>query len=127
MFGKRCVHKETFHSLGRSYYQCPQGAYVCRDRCYPSDERTISFLMMCNQSLYTFYETRNSIQCVIGDVYCLIIKTKNVHMCVYVRTKQNSECNLYCFRLCNASCHVLINLFWEQKPTVTSVVGDGTQ
>ena len=30
--GKFCLHKTTFQSLGRSDYQCPQGASLCQVR-----------------------------------------------------------------------------------------------
>ena len=39
-FGKLCLHKRTFQSLGRSDYQCPQCGSVCQVRNIPFEEQT---------------------------------------------------------------------------------------
>ena len=67
--GKRCLHKKTFESLGRSDYQCPQGASVCQVRNNPFEDKKNSFLLF-GQGVYIFEQSPKSIQDVIGDVYC---------------------------------------------------------
>ena len=68
--GKLCLHKETFQSLGRSDYQCPQCASVCQVRNIPFEEQTNSFFLSLGQGVYIFEERSKSVQEVIGDVYC---------------------------------------------------------
>ena len=41
--GEPCLHKKTFQSLGRSDYQCPQGACVCQVPNIPHDDQTVSY------------------------------------------------------------------------------------
>ena len=60
----------TFQSLGRSDYQCPQGAPVCQVRNIPFEDQTISFFLSFGPGVYIFEENPKSIQDVIGDVYC---------------------------------------------------------
>ena len=68
--GKLCLHKKTFHSLGRSDYQWPQCASVCQVRNIPFEDQTNSFFLSLGQGVYIFEENPKSIQDVIGDVYC---------------------------------------------------------
>ena len=68
--GKLCLHKKTFQPLGRSNYQCPQCASVCQKRNIPFEVQTNSFFLSLGQGVYIFEENPNSIQDVIGDVYC---------------------------------------------------------
>ena len=68
--GKLCLHKETFHSLGRSDYQCPQCASVCQVRNIPFEDQTNSFFLSPGQGVYILEKNPKSIQDVIGDVYC---------------------------------------------------------
>ena len=68
--GKLSMHKKTFQSLGRSDYQCPHCASVCRVRNIPFEDQTNSFLLSLGQGVYIFGETPNSVQDVTGDVYC---------------------------------------------------------
>ena len=68
--GKICLHKETFQSLGRSDYQCPQCGSVCQVRNIPFEEQTTSFFLSLGQGVYIFEESPKSVQDVIGDVYC---------------------------------------------------------
>ena len=68
--GKVCLHKNTFQSLGRSNYQCPQCASVCQVRNIFFEEQTNSFFLSLGQGVYIFEEIPQSIQDVIGDVYC---------------------------------------------------------
>ena len=69
--GKLCLHKETFQSLARSDYQCPQCASVCQVRNIPFEDQTLSFFLSFGQGVCNFDESPKSIQDVIGDVYCL--------------------------------------------------------
>ena len=69
-FGKLCLHKKTFQSLGRSNYQCPQCGSVCQVRKILFEEQTNSFFLSLGQGVYIFEERAKSIQEVIGDVYC---------------------------------------------------------
>ena len=51
-WGKLCLHKKTFRSLGRSDYQCPQCASVCQVRNIPFEDQTNSFfLVVCSWGL----------------------------------------------------------------------------
>ena len=68
--GKLCLHKKTFQSLGRSDYQCPQCASVCQFRNNPFEDQTNSFSSSFGPGVYIFEENPESIQDVIGDVYC---------------------------------------------------------
>ena len=44
--GKLCLHKNTFHTLGRSNYQCPQCASVCQVRNIPFEDQTKFFFLV---------------------------------------------------------------------------------
>ena len=68
--GKLCRHKKTFQSLGRSDYQCPQCASVCKVRCILFEDPTNSFFLSFGEGVYNFEESPKSIQDVTGDVYC---------------------------------------------------------
>ena len=69
--GKRCLHKRTFQSLGRSDYQCPQCGSVCQVRNVPFEDQINSFfLSLGGQGVYIFEWTPKSIQDVFGDVFC---------------------------------------------------------
>ena len=68
--GKLCLHKKSFQSLGRSDYQCPQCASVCQVRNFPFEDQTNSFFLSPGQGVYIFEENPESIQDVIGDVFC---------------------------------------------------------
>ena len=68
--GILCLHKKTFHSLGRSDYQCPQCAPVCQVRNISFEDQTNSFFLSFDAGVYIFEESAKTIQDVIGDVYC---------------------------------------------------------
>ena len=68
--GKLCLHKKTFHSLGRSDYQCPQNGSVCQVRNIPFEDQTNSFFLSFGAGVYNFEESAKTFQDVIGDVYC---------------------------------------------------------
>ena len=68
--GKLCLHKKTSQSLGRNDYQCPQCASVCQVRIIPFEDQTNSFFLLFGPEVYIFEEGPNSIQGVIGDVFC---------------------------------------------------------
>ena len=68
--GELCLHKETFESLGRSDYQCPQCGYLCQVRKISFEEQTIYFFLSLGQGVYVFEEIPKSIREVIGDAYC---------------------------------------------------------
>ena len=68
--GKHCLHKKTFQSLGRSNYQCPQCASVCKVRNILFEDQTKSSFLSLGQGVYSFEEAPKSIQDAIGDVYC---------------------------------------------------------
>ena len=69
-FGKLCLHKKTFQSLGRSDYQCPQCRFVCQVHNILFEEQINSFFLSRGAGVYIFEESPNSIQEVFGDVYC---------------------------------------------------------
>ena len=60
--GKLCLHKKTFHSLGRSDYDCPQCGSVCQIRNIPFEEQVNSFFLSPGQGVYIFEESPKSIQ-----------------------------------------------------------------
>ena len=68
--GKRCLHKKTFQSFGRSDYLCPQCAPVCQVRNIPFKDQTNFFFLSFGPGVYIFEESPKSVQVVIGDVYC---------------------------------------------------------
>ena len=68
--GRICLHKNTFQSLGRSDYQCPQCGSVCQVRNIFFEEQINSFFLSLGQGVYNFEERPKSVQEVIGDVYC---------------------------------------------------------
>ena len=67
--GELCLHKNTFKSLGRSDYQCPQCGSVCQVRNNPFEDQTKSFFLSLGQGVYIFEESPKSVQDVIADVY----------------------------------------------------------
>ena len=69
--GKLCQHKKTFQSLGRSDYQCQKCGSVCQVRNIPFEDQTNSFFLSLGQGVYIFEESPESVQDVMGDVYCL--------------------------------------------------------
>ena len=62
----------------------------------------------------------NKVQKIIGDVYCPTCKNKK---CVYISAKKPS---FYDCKKSNSSCHVPKIQLKEQKSTLTSFGGDGT-
>ena len=68
--GRLCLLKNTFQSLGRSDYQCPQCASVCQVRNIPFEDQRDSFFLSFGSGVYKFEENPKSIRDVIGDVYC---------------------------------------------------------
>ena len=68
--GKRCLHKKTFQSLGRSDHQCPQCGSVCQVRNILFEDQTTSFSLSLGPWVYIFEESPKSVQDNIGDVYC---------------------------------------------------------
>ena len=65
-----CLHKKIFQSLDRSDYQRPQCGFVCQVRNILFEDQTNSFFLSLGQGVYIFEESLESIQDVIGDVYC---------------------------------------------------------
>ena len=49
--GKLCVHKKTFHSFGRSNYQCRQYGSACQVRNIHFEDQTIFFLVAWSKGL----------------------------------------------------------------------------
>ena len=68
--GRICLHKETFQSLDRSDYQCPQCGSVCQVRNILFEDQRNSFFLSLGQEVYIFEENPKSVQDVIGVVYC---------------------------------------------------------
>ena len=66
--GKRCLHKKTFQSLGRSDYQCPQCGFVCQVRNIPFEDQTSSLFLSLGQGVYIFEESPKSVRDIIGGV-----------------------------------------------------------
>ena len=68
--GRRCLHRKTFQSLGRSDYQCPQCGSVSQVRNIPFEDQKNSFCLSLGQGVYIFEEIPKSFQDVIGDICC---------------------------------------------------------
>ena len=68
--GNLCVLKETFESIGRSDYQCPQSGSLYQVRSIRFEDQTNSFVLSLSQGAYVFEESPKSVQDDIGDVYC---------------------------------------------------------
>ena len=91
--GELCAHKETFQSLGRSDYQCPQGTFTCQVRNFHFEEQTNSIFFKCDKGIYIFEETQKSIQDINGDVYCPgrnCLQQKRVY--VHTWTENDESC-----------------------------------
>ena len=69
-FGKLCLHKKTYQTLGRSDYRCPQCGSVCQMRNIPFEGQTNSFFLSLGQGVDIFQESPKSNQGVFRDVYC---------------------------------------------------------
>ena len=57
--GKLCLHKKTFQSLDRSYYQGPKCASVCQVRNFPPEDQINSFFLSFGQGVYILEENPN--------------------------------------------------------------------
>ena len=68
--GKLCLHKKTFHSLGRSDFQCPLCESLCQVRNFPFEDQANSSFLSFGQEVDIFEESPKSIKDAIGDVYC---------------------------------------------------------
>ena len=68
--GKLCLQKKTFQSVARSDYERPQCASASQVRNFPFEDQTNSFFMTIGQVVCIVGESPESIQDVIGDVYC---------------------------------------------------------
>ena len=68
--GKLRLHKKTFQSLGRNDYQRPQCTSVGQVRNNLFEDQTNYVFLSTGQQVYIFEESPNSLQVVIGDVYC---------------------------------------------------------
>ena len=68
--GKLSRHKTTFQTLGGSDYQCPQCGSVFQVRKIPFADQSNSFFLSLGQGVYIFEESPNSVQVVLGDVFC---------------------------------------------------------
>ena len=92
-FGKLCLHKKTFQSLGRGDYQCPQCGSVCQVRNFPFEDQTKSVFLSFGAGVYIFEESAKTIQDVIGDVYCpgkyCLNREKCESICGYVTTTRS--------------------------------------
>ena len=68
--GKVCLHKKTFHPLGRSDCQCSQCGSVCQVHSIPFEDQTNSSFWSRGQGVYIFEKSPKSVRDVIGDVFC---------------------------------------------------------
>ena len=69
-FGKFCLHKKTFRSLGRSDYQFSHCESVCQVHNITFEDQTNSFFLSLGQGVYVFEESPKSGQDIIGEVIC---------------------------------------------------------
>ena len=100
--GNLCRHKNTFHTLGRSDYQCPQCASVCQVRNFPFEDQTNSFFLSLDKRAYIFEETPKSIQDVVVDVYCLGKYCSNREKCESLDGYVTTPRSIYCCGKCGA-------------------------
>ena len=68
--GKFCMHKNTFQSLCRSDFQCPQCGSVCLVRNTDFEDQANSFFLSLGQGVCIFEQSPKPVQDVIEDVYC---------------------------------------------------------
>ena len=119
-WGKLCLHKKTFQSLGRSNYQSPQCVSVCQVRTILFGDQTISLVMTFGQGLYNFEKSLKPIQDSIGDVYCpgrhCVNRRKSKSLDSYVTTPRSN----YGFRICGAWLFVhKVLVTWEEPAKET--------
>ena len=100
--GRLCLHKKTFESLGRSDYQCPQCASVCQVRKIFFEDQTNSFFLSCGQWVYICEESPQSIQGVIGDVYCPGKYCSNREKCKSIGSYVTTPRSIYGYDKCGA-------------------------
>ena len=100
--GKLCLHKNTFKSFGRSDYQCPQSASLCRVRNIPFEHQTNSFFLSFGQVVYIFEESPKSIQDVIGGVYCPGKYCFNREKCESLEGYVTNSRSIYACGMCGA-------------------------
>ena len=100
--GKFCLHKKTFHSVGRSDYQCPQCASVCQVLNIPFEDQTISFFLSLGQGVFIFEETPKPIQDVIGDVFCPGKYCSNREKCESIDDYVTTPTSIYACGKCGA-------------------------
>ena len=68
--GRLCLHKKTFQTHGKSDYQYLQCASACQVRNILFEDQRNSFFLSLGQRVYIFEENLQSVQDVIGVVYC---------------------------------------------------------
>ena len=100
--GKLCLHKNTFQSLGRSDYQCPQCGSVCQVPNVPFEDQTNSFFLSLGQGVYIFEESPRSVQNVIGDVYCPGMYCSNRQKCESLGGYVTTPRDIYACGKCGA-------------------------
>ena len=118
--GKRCLHKKTFQSLGRSDCQCPQCGSSCQVRKMPFEEQTNSFFLSLGQGVYVFEVRPKSIQDVIGDVYCPGKYCLNREKCESTGDYVTTPKSIYGFGKCGAWLFVQKNPFTLQEHVKTT-------
>ena len=102
IWGKLCLNKRTFQSLGRSGYQCPQCASVCQVRNILFQDQTNSFLLSLGQGVYIFEESAKLYQDVIGDVYCPGKYSSNREKCESIGSYVTSPRSIFGCGKCGA-------------------------
>ena len=100
--GEICLHKKTFHSLGRSDYQCPQCGSVSQVRNIPCEDPTNSSFSSFGSAVHIFEESLKSIQNVIGDVYCPNKFCLNREICKYIAGYVTTPRSIYGCNNCGA-------------------------
>ena len=118
--GKHCLHKETFQSLGRSDYQCPQCGSMCQVRNIPFEDETNSFFFSLGQGVYIFEESPKSVQDVIGDVYCPGKYCSNREKCDSLGGYVTTPRSIYACGKCGAWLFVHKVPFKLQEPVKTT-------
>ena len=94
--------KRTFHSFGRSDYQCPQCGSVGQVRNIPFEDQTISFFLSLGQGVYIFEESPKSVQDVAGDVFCPGKYCSNREKCESLGDYVTTPRSIYAFGKCGA-------------------------
>ena len=97
--GRLCLHKKTFHSLGRSDYQSPQCGSVCQVRNNLFEDQTNSFFVAWSRGLHFWREPKISSRCSWRCLLSWQVLFQQREMRIYWRLCNNSEIHLLLWKV----------------------------